>query len=72
MGQNLPATAQNDEAVENIVIRPYMFDFNVVLLDLENSNIAAVTFEGTKTNTIFEKYFKFDGSRTPPEMYILL
>ena len=32
-----------------------MIDFNVVLLDLENSDIAAVSFLGTKTN---KKYFR--------------
>ena len=30
-----------------------MIDFNVVLLDLENSDIEAVSFEGSKTKTKF-------------------
>ena len=62
-----------------------MFDFNVVLLDLENSDIAAVSFEGTKTNkqkfrgvldssnlmSSVEENFKLEGSRTPQEINIL-
>ena len=32
-----------------------MIDFNVVLLDLENSDIAAVSFEGTLSKSIFFK-----------------
>jgi hypothetical protein len=38
-----------------------MIDLNIVLLDLENSDIEAVSFEGTKT-----KYSFFEEFLTPP------
>ena len=60
-----------------------MIDFNVVLLDLENSDIAAVSFEGTKTKQknfrgvldpsnlkfSFAENFKLEGSRTLLKFY---
>ena len=33
----------------------YMIDFNFVLLELENSDIAAVSFAGTETNTNLQR-----------------
>ena len=62
-----------------------MIDYNVVLLDLENSDIAAVSFEGTRTTTknfrrvldpsnlkFFDKeIFKLEVSSIPLKMNIL-
>ena len=48
-----------------------MIDCNIVLLDLENSDIAAVSFEGTKTKQKLEgsyrdiKVYNFPDSRFP-------
>ena len=43
-----------------------MIDFNVLLLDLENSDIAAVSFQGTKTI----QFFRGPGPLNPLEQYL--
>jgi hypothetical protein len=45
---------------------PYLIDFDLVLLDLENSDIAAVSFQGNKKKKMF-----LEGSWTPIKMNIL-
>ena len=57
MGQISQPQHKNAAAGENRDIGPFrkgsfMIDFNAVLLDLENSDIAAVSFLGTKTKKI--------------------
>ena len=54
-GQGQISKPQHKHAAagENRGIGPFSIDFNVDLLDLESSDIAAVSFEGTRTKYMF-------------------